>query len=454
MIAKFQRGTIILLSWQSLSLEAFSPQYLRKCRLQPVISSWPRLHLFPDDPCSDWGEAMGDNAEFIRASGMLFETLDTGGILTSEERDSIFPLMLFWSKNEGEEGAYQVEKLLKVAENEIQMRRSLPKPACKYFTLAIDAWGKSGYPEKAKTILDQMCHLSRSDLQFAPTRVTYNAMMNAYSKQGQAQEVAEILAYMENSPDLKPITNDYNVLLSSYAKLGDGRNAEEVLRRMIGLSSQNEKACDIEPDLFSYNSLLDAWSKSKEPGRGKRAEDILSTLEAKSDAGEFDWAPDARSYSAAILAIAHSGEASSLERAEKLWERAEARCVEFDAYISAALLDAFASSNTDGSAEKAEKILEKLESSGNVNEVAYNMVLKAWKVRNGESAIERAELIFQKMTEKNFADAFSFCTLIALHANKATLQSAERAEELLHSMEEAGLRPNVQTLNAGTFLRQ
>lgn len=444
---RLDRAALILFLGLPSQLLGFAPQTLSKRQHVPEKSQVV-VFQYPDDPSSDWGDEPGDNEEIIGATKSLLETSKTAEGLSAEALDDFFPLMLWWGKTSTREGAEQVEQLLSHLEDVIiKAGITTPEPTCKYYTLAVDAWGKAGYPEKAKRILSRMEDLSASDSSLAPTRVTYNAMMNAYIKQGDTESAGKILDSMEKSSGLTTIINDYNVLLAGYAKVGQAREAEQLVKRMISLCRE-EKNDDLKPDLYSYNTLIDAWAKSNEPGRGRRVQEILTTLIDKHESGEFEWSPDGRTFSSAITALARSG--GTMEQIEKIWSDATARGLGLgsDPYMSSALLHAYANSSSRGSAEKAEEILEKLEQEGLATYVAYNTVLKAWKAKGNEEATQRAEKLFKRMKSLDLVDAFSYCTLIAIHANLGNRQSAERAEELLDGMKADSLVPNVETMNA------
>ena len=377
---------------------------------------------------------------------LLYRNDEKYGSLSEETIDQFFPLLLHWGKMEN--GAITIEKLLERLEKEVEAGNQIVSLNNKYYTVAVDAWGKSGGSDSVKNaerIFQRMEEMGRSDPSLAPTRVTYNALMNAHAKHGDTDRIVELLETMEGTPSLQPITNDYNVLLWAFAKLGEARQAENVLKRMIDRCKEDGKDCECQPDLYSYNMLLDAWSKSEEKGRGKRAEAILQGL-TESD---FDWEPDARTYSAAICAIVRSGESDVLERAESLLAKAESQEIDSDVYLQTVLLDAYASDDSPDSARKAEALLEKLENEGVANAVSYNTVIKAWKSSNDPDGLHRAEKIVERMKIHGLVDTISYSTLIAAYANKGDRLSAERAEELLYDMHNVGLIPNVQTLNAG-----
>jgi pentatricopeptide repeat protein len=336
------------------------------------------------------------------------------GSLTEEVVGSVFPLLWAWGRTETEEGAQMVERLLDRLEQEVSEGNQKLELNNKHYTVAVDAWGKSGHKDsaiRAEKILQKMIEMGKTNQWLAPTRVTYNSVMNAYSKQGNADRVTHILEQMEKSPTLQPNTNDYNVLLSCFAKLGKAREAEEVLKRMVDRCKLKGDRCECAPDLYSYNILLDGWAKSNERGRGKRAEAILKAVIKQSESGDLKFQPDARTYSAAICAIVRSNEKDAIARSEEILAQAESKGIEPDEYLHTAILLSYASSDAPGSAEKAEKLLDRLEVEGVSNRVAYNTVLKAWKESTAADAASRAEAILHRMEARNLADTISYTTV-------------------------------------------
>jgi pentatricopeptide repeat protein len=367
----------------------------------------------------------------------------------------VVPLLVSWGKAETSEGAITVETLLDRLEAEVKAGNQLIKLSNKHYSIAVDAWGKSGREdsaENAERILLKMKEMGKLNPRFAPTRFTYNAVMNAHAKQGHTKRAADLLAVMENDANLQLTTHDYNTLLGAYARVGEARNAEDVLKRMVERCKEKGDPCEFAPDIISYNMLLDAWAKSNEKGRGQRAESILEALQREYDNGVVAFEPDARTYAAAIFAIVRSNEPSATERAEIILETAQAKGIAHDEYLHSALLDAYASSTQPGSAEKAEQLLDKLEGEGVVNAVTYNTVLKAWKGSDmNDEALKRMEDLLVRMEGLRFADTISYSTVIAAYANKGDKASAQRAEEILLRMPDSGAKPNTQTLNAGTL---
>jgi len=84
--------------------------------------------------------------------------------------------------------------------------------------------------------------------------------MSSLAKSGQIQKAEEILNRMENyhsngRMDLSPNTISYNTLIDAYAKARNPLKAEEVLRRMMTLS-QNDIESNVKAGMPRYFSPL------------------------------------------------------------------------------------------------------------------------------------------------------------------------------------------------------
>lgn len=380
---------------------------------------------------------------------ILDDSADGAGSLRSSIIDQVFPLMLTLHRSESSDSAMMVDKLLNRLEMEMKAGNENVALTNKHYTIAIDAWGKAGRedaPKRAEMVMERFRRQSESHPSLVPTRVTFNALMNAHAKLDDHQRIAALLDEMEKETDVHPITLDYNVLLSVYGRLGRPRDAEQVVQRMIDRSQHLSVGHQCYPDLYSYNMLLDSWSRSNETNRGKRAEDILNYL---CDHSECSFAPNRKTYVNTVSAVMNSGERNVIERVERLLSKAKATEIGSDVFLESQLLDAYASCSSHGSANKAEEHLNRLQEKGIANVVSYNTVLKAWKASDDPDCQERAESLLRRMKENGFVNTISYSTLISTFAKKGDADSAERADAMLSEMSAMGLAPNVWTLNSG-----
>ena len=268
---------------------------------------------------------------------------------------------------------------------------------CGHYTIALNAWSKSGHPASAQRATEMVDRMKERNIEL--NAVTYNSWMNAYVIQNNISKVEEILQIMEEHMIDEMRVKDYNVLILANARQGRAMEAEQIVKRMVDMYSEGRST--ILPDLISYSMLLDAWSKSDEVGRGERAETILDSIEERqisfdTSAYENPESTISATYVAAMRAVIRSGEDNIVERVEKIRQRAAKRGVVPDSYVYATLLDAYATTHPSDASVRVEEILALMEDNiDTVDEVGqtvvYNTALKLLRESPGQDAITKAE---------------------------------------------------------------
>ncbi|OEU06625.1 hypothetical protein FRACYDRAFT_254176 [Fragilariopsis cylindrus CCMP1102] len=130
-----------------------------------------------------------------------------------------------------------------------------------------------------------------------PDTVTYTTIINIYAKLGNPDGANEILQLMKQdynfgkgNKDAKPNIRTYNTLLNAWSskkKNNDNndndnnssnspKEAEIVLKEIIELHSKG--ILETGPDIVTYNTVLNCWSKSKSDDGPQRALTILKTM--------------------------------------------------------------------------------------------------------------------------------------------------------------------------------
>lgn len=321
------------------------------------------------------------NQDFVDEMTSIFlsPTRHPPGTLSWDVLDKTFTVLNSWSKTGTLEGAQTAHSILQRCLQEELHSNKQNVVDIKHFGMVVEAYSKAGYPQAAEQVL---CEMKQ-----APNRILLNSILTAYARQGNTEQALRVF---EQIPS--PTQFDYNSLLSAYAKSGNARQAEALLRDMI--SQQN----DMEPDVVAYNCILDAWSKSKEPGAANRALSILSSLKS----------PDARSYSCVVNALIQEG---NTKKALELLQQAKDRGL-MDAHLQNARLEIHGVKESN--AELAEDILEAMEKDGIATAVSYNTVLKAWKHSRIPDMVERAEALFQRIVARELDDVYSYTNLVSL----------------------------------------
>jgi pentatricopeptide repeat protein len=183
----------------------------------------------------------------------------------------------------------------------------------------------------------------------------------------------------------------YNIIIDAYGKSGQGSGvdkAEALMERMkersrvsIDLGNNEKDVFMTGPDLFSYNSLLNAWSLSKREDAVTKVEKIVEFLESSSN----------------------SSRSSSSSSSSSSNDVVKPNSVTYNI-----MMNTYANQVGEyGYAQKAEDILlhmTSLQKDGNEaihpDTTSFNIVLKAWKNSGGgvESA-KRAEEILRLMVK-------------------------------------------------------
>jgi hypothetical protein len=135
----------------------------------------------------------------------------------------ISAIMNGWAKTKSSQGAGMVEKWLDRAQDEFDAGNTKVVPTNKMFTMAVDAWAKSGEgvsaAQRAETILQHMNNKYQTTglEHLKPTTGIFNAVINAWarSKEKIAPSRAEqILKWMDNlhktNPSIKPDKYTFN----------------------------------------------------------------------------------------------------------------------------------------------------------------------------------------------------------------------------------------------------
>ena len=283
----------------------------------------------------------------------------------------------------------------------------------------------------------------------------------------------------------QPTVGIYNTLLNglaqaSYRSIASANEAEDVLRRMERLS--RGKGWHVKPNTKSFMTVITAFSRTKHPSAGERAEGILrrmiqyqeKQLESSASAqNEIDndndhdhpmesnrkiVTPDAMAYTAVMQAYGESDAPGSAERAlmllTEVLESSDPN-LQPDAFIFAATINAFAKQAAKlnaaearlDAAEAAEGILwlmveslENREIKGDLV-VPFNNCLIAWANANLRESPRRAEAILQRMLDPNSSIrpsnvTFNSCMQVWARAARQDPEAPKCAEDLLQLMEQ------------------
>jgi pentatricopeptide repeat protein len=183
-------------------------------------------------------------------------------------------------------------------------------PVAQTINLVLDSWAKSARKDAGDRALKLMRDMSKFGV--TADECSYNSVLNAMSKQGDAQSIKEALTVFRELQELSrnghlTISDlTYNVMINVYGKSNDkdgARHAENLLRTM-----END---GIQPTIISYNSCIDAYARR---GDVAKAESLIDEMVTLSEQGREDFRPTIHSYAALINAVANSPSSDSIDR--------------------------------------------------------------------------------------------------------------------------------------------
>ena len=220
------------------------------------------------------------------------------------------------------------------------------KPNVRTYSTVIDAYSRTASrnadgAEAAQALLEHLrtLHESTGDEELKPNVISYNSVINAWAKTGTVHGVEtamKLLITMENEGIADVIS--YNAVIHAWARCGSkdsGEKAESILLRMKdrvvmadqmdedfkggknGESEENMHVVQfdrmfsslgsVKPNIRTYSSVIDAWSRSSCPTAARRAQAILNEMEwAYEETGDRSIQPNTVTYSTVINAYARS----------------------------------------------------------------------------------------------------------------------------------------------------
>eukprot|EP00978_Attheya_sp_CCMP212_P018601 scaffold51140_cov49-Attheya_sp.AAC.1 len=389
------------------------------------------------------------------------DVLDLGriplGQLTSDDMEGISGLMASWARQKSCHGALMVERLLKRVVDDLKEGNTSVHATTRMYTMAMDAWAKSGAKggaQRAQHIHDTMIDIYNrtKDPHIRPNKVSFNAVMNAWSKStgmepDATERVETLLSTMlthwrndnidntnhnhnddqdhpdaddDHRNDMKPDAVTFSTVIDTYAKNGNENSAaraQELLDMMEELG--------VQPNVYTYSATITVLARSTDADSAEKAATLLAHMKSMSDAGHSELKPNVVNYNALLNAYIRSRKPGAAQKAEDILDRMELSVeeggddVQPDRLSYFLCINAWGRSSDRNAAARSEQILERMEkwalapytnahphmmeplarSRVQLEVEAYNMVLMAW-ARNGSGpdAAQRTMEIVQRMT--------------------------------------------------------
>lgn len=167
--------------------------------------------------------------------------------------------------------------------------------------------GEKDAPKKALELLEKIenDHL-HGDQAVKIDRISYNTALHTMAKSGSPKALLDaerVLEKMEKNPDksLQPNLFSYNTVIEGYSKLrnGDSYRAYIILQKLL---EAQKRGRNIHADSFSFNNVIFALSRSRLKSAAARSEELLKYMEREYKNGNSRLKTDVFGYSACIHA--------------------------------------------------------------------------------------------------------------------------------------------------------
>jgi len=324
---------------------------------------------------------------------------------------------------------------VKIAESMINDMESMYKEGNKNvrpgevtFNILLHAYAKSKDPDdsiKAEKLLDRMVETLGQDGRqgSGPSVKSFATLLDLYARTGQSEAAELLFDKMARSGKVQFNTISYNTVLNALSKSNDKDapyRAEALLKRMQQeYEAGNE---DVKPNTISFSSLLNIWAKSDWDFAAERAEAILTRMEDLAAHGSSHVAPTVVSYGTALHAWSRSNAPDSAERAVAILTRMEDafrtghHFSKPNAYCYNAAMNAVAKSATPDKASKSYELLHRMiraykagNDSARPSATSFSTVLNACAYTNGTPELQKeafriARTTFAELIESEYGE--------------------------------------------------
>ena len=325
---------------------------------------------------------------------------------------------------------------------------------------------KVGNDELARDTLHRMISRNQRNRScVAPNVASFNGLLNAYSNNGRADagnQAERILDWMEELDQtdgfhVQPDERSYAIVMDAYSKSKSPARAESVFHRLL---KRQREGHNLAPTVFTFNSMLNAISKTGADDSIEKAEGILALMEELHKNG-LDVAPTTGTYNCLLnvwKAFRDRPDAATASlrileqmKSKSTWARPNRKTYNTVLYTL--------TSPKGDHIDLAEDLIEEMNSSDDLalkpDSITYNTILNFLANQKSDSARTKGGEIFSLMMERKKAGELNvaptietYNTMMKIAASTGTLAGVYRAESLLDELEnlyqngDPHLRPN------------
>lgn len=337
----------------------------------------------------------------------------------------------------------------------------------------MEAWSRSGHPEKADKVLNDMLDkVANGDKNaVAPSNASWTIVAHGWARQGDVKRTEGILKQMQaqysagdNSAKLNIAV--YNALLLAWNKRKETRAATQAQRLLDWIEEQAEKgATDLRPNEISYGLVISSWRKGRNEVASKMVLQNLQRMESSLKNNRSGAVSVGLTYEVALAAISEGPADNKHVEVLKLLHHIEA--LHDDGSMGQILTNhcyhiaiaSIAWSPTRDGEELAEDILCRMEASPSSEfqprKKSYDAAITAWARSFKSEAPARAYAILQRMEERAkeanehyHPSSKTYNYILAACSSSTSPEASEIAHTVLEKMKEdnrkgyKGMRPS------------
>lgn len=352
-------------------------------------------------------------------------------------------------------------------QSEDQIRRELQNNSTKA-ALSKDTHGNIGWyfmetsaPELSEKLLHRLMEESKTNQYLRPTIVTFNSVINAWSRSRlpeapeRAEAILRMIQQLATEPQwegLHPTIKTFGSIVHTWAN----SRLEHATDRVTILMQELQKSDnpDVYPNSEIYLGVLKAWGHSQDPQAAEQANEILQEFIGK--------------FQEEIQQEENNQQQGEIKQEENNQQRnvpdpsSKEESLKPHLKCFLAVMNIYA---TRGDAESTSALLEQLcslyESSGRKpdlcpNTAVFNCVLRAWSRSKSKEAPIRIETILKQMVElaentgnnNLYPDLVSYNSALNSLTGLDSKMALSKAEQIFNIMEKTpGMAPDLVSYN-------
>ena len=284
------------------------------------------------------------------------------------------------------------------------------------YAIMIKAYGKSQQPERSEKLVRSMIS---NPLCSNPDIDTINCLLNAWADSASthpeaAKRALKVYQWIYEDPDveewhLRPTVVTYSILLKCFASCSKGvndigRKVEMIVNNVEQRFKSGDESC--QPNEIFYTTAIKACLSANDC---EQAEAVLQRMEQRNESTSSQGAtvrPNIRTYSEFLLFYSKLGTAAAAEKTTQIHNHMR-------------------------------KLAQTSDPSLKPNSHTYNLVLNGWAISNDRSAGDQLWKTYEQMVNEDHVELnkFNYTTLLAFYSKSKRLKDAQRAVNLLQSMQ-------------------